>query len=521
MPASISPDSGAPVALTEFDVIERFFKRPHQTSEFVSLGVGDDCALLTPRPGEQWAVSTDTMTEGVHFFPDVDPSALGHKVLAVNLSDLAACGATPRCFFLALALPAIDQTWLEHFSRGLNALSDLHGCVLAGGDTTRSVAGVFITIIVIGTVPAGQALLRSGARLGHDIWVSGELGDAALALAFRRRQCELSSADAQKVLKRLDTPSPRVALGERLRGIATSTIDVSDGLLGDLEHVLQASGIGALVEWGKIPLSTVLQLQPTELQQQCALAGGDDYELLFTAPVVQRAHVTSAAAAAQVAVTRIGRVTAAGLAVVDAAGGPVETGIRGFDHFPPLGNRTVCIPSHVLPMNDAQTIEALAVRLGAALSAQHLTMATAESCTAGGVGYAVTLVPGSSAWYDRGFITYSNESKMQMLGVSAAYLRDFGAVSEPVARAMALGAMSHGAQVSLAVTGIAGPDGGSAGQPVGTVCFAWAIRRDVAAAPWVKAQTQHFAGNRAAVRTQSIVVGLATLAALLEKREDI
>lgn len=173
-------------------------------------------------------------------------------------------------------------------------------------------------------------------------------------------------------------------------------------------------------------------------------------------------------------------------------------------------------------MSDAvQTIERLAYRLGTALRAQHLTLATAESCTAGGIGYAVTLVPGSSAWYDRGFITYSNEAKMQMLGVSSAYLRDFGAVSEPVARAMALGALSHGAQVSLAVTGVAGPDGGSSDKPVGTVCFAWAIRRDVSNAPWVKTQTEHLAGDRSAVRTHSIIVALQKLVELLERREDI
>ncbi len=173
-------------------------------------------------------------------------------------------------------------------------------------------------------------------------------------------------------------------------------------------------------------------------------------------------------------------------------------------------------------MNDpAQTIQRLAERLGSALHAQHLTMATAESCTAGGVGYAITLVPGSSAWYDRGFITYSNEAKMQMLGVSSAYLRDFGAVSEPVARAMALGAMSHGAQVSLAVTGVAGPDGGSHTKPLGTVCFAWAIRRDLSNAPWVKTQTARIEGDRAAVRTRSIIVALETLVGLLEKREDV
>ena len=169
----------------------------------------------------------------------------------------------------------------------------------------------------------------------------------------------------------------------------------------------------------------------------------------------------------------------------------------------------------------AHTIEQLAHRLGSALRAQHLTLATAESCTAGGIAYAVTLVPGSSAWYDRGFITYSNEAKMHMLGVSSAYLRDFGAVSEPVARAMALGALSHGAQVSIAVTGVAGPDGGSNGKPVGTVCFAWAIRRESSSAPWVKTLTEHLPGDRHAVRTGSIMLALETLVGLLEQREDI
>lgn len=174
-------------------------------------------------------------------------------------------------------------------------------------------------------------------------------------------------------------------------------------------------------------------------------------------------------------------------------------------------------------MSDAaQTIERLAERLGAELRAQHLTLVTAESCTAGGIGFAVTLVPGSSGWYDRGFITYSNEAKQQVLGVSPAYLRDFGAVSEPVARAMALGALSHSvAQVAIAVTGIAGPDGGSEAKPVGTVCFAWALRRDPASAPWVKTDTKRLEGDRSAVRTRSIVIALETLVGLLKQRQDI
>jgi nicotinamide-nucleotide amidase len=174
-------------------------------------------------------------------------------------------------------------------------------------------------------------------------------------------------------------------------------------------------------------------------------------------------------------------------------------------------------------MNDpARTIEELAERLGAGLRTQHLVLTTAESCTAGGIAYAVTLVPGSSGWYDRGFITYSNESKMQLLGVPTAYLRDFGAVSEPVARAMAIGALAQsGAQVAIAVTGIAGPDGGSPDKPVGTVCFAWAIRREPSSAPWVKTETRHFDGDRAAVRTATIITGLQVLVGLLQQRQDV
>lgn len=323
-------------ALSEFDVIERFFRRSQPTDGFVSLGIGDDCALLTPNAGEQLAVSSDTLVEGVHFFPDVDPAALGHKALAVSLSDLAACGATPRCFFLAIALPRADPAWLMAFSRGLHTLADAHRCVLAGGDTTRSTAGVTITITAIGAVPSNQALLRSGARTGDDIWVSGELGDAALALALRREELNLPPLEAQQVVARLEKPTPRVHLGERLRQVASSAIDLSDGLVGDLPHILRASAVGAVIEWPQIPRSWVLQRQPTQMQHRCALAGGDDYELLFTAPSVRRADVIRAAADGPdpVAVTRIGSVTAtADLAVLDEHGGRVETGMRSFDHF--------------------------------------------------------------------------------------------------------------------------------------------------------------------------------------------
>ena len=316
----------------EFELIERFFKHKTGPDDYVDLGVGDDCALLSARPGEQWAVSTDTLIEGVHFFSDVHPAALGHKSLAVNLSDLAACGATPRCFFLAIAIPQVVEAWLADFSRGLLALAEAHRCVLAGGDTVRSASAIGITITAMGTVPSGRALLRSGARVDDDIWVSGALGDAALGLAFRRNEIELSATDANLVVDRLERPTPRVRLGARLLGIASSAIDVSDGLVGDLRHVLLASGVGAIVDWNRVPRSTVLQRQPINVQHRCALVGGDDYELLFTAPSSRREEVVAVAEATPI--SRIGTVTAtADLAVLDEHGTPVDTVSGAYDHF--------------------------------------------------------------------------------------------------------------------------------------------------------------------------------------------
>ena len=227
----------------EFDLIARFFKRPAQRQP---LGVGDDCALLAPAPGTHLAVSTDMLVEGRHFLPGADPRRLGHKSLAVNLSDLAACGARPLAFTLALALPEADEAWLAPFSQGLLALADAHGCELVGGDTTRGPLNICIT--VFGEVPAGQALLRSGARAGDDLYVSGTLGDARLALQAMRGEVTVPAPVLAAARERLDTPTPRVALGLALRGLATSAIDISDGLLGDLGHVLHASGVGATVD---------------------------------------------------------------------------------------------------------------------------------------------------------------------------------------------------------------------------------------------------------------------------------
>lgn len=321
----------------EFDLIARYFTRPVRHA---ALGVGDDCALLAPRPGMQLAISSDMLVEGRHFFADVDPEALGHKALAVNLSDLAACGARPLAFTLALSLPRADEAWLAGFSKGLLALADAHGCELVGGDTTQGPLNICIT--VFGEVPAGQALLRSGARSGDDIYVSGTLGDARLALEALLGHIHLPDELLAQARQRLERPTPRVALGLALRGIASSAMDVSDGLLGDFGHILKASGVGAcirtdetikLIAAGAFPSSARGQFD-AKILQQCTLAGGDDYELLFTAPPQHRAAVAEAAAQSQTPVTRIGQVEAApGLRLLDAQGMPVENRFASFDHF--------------------------------------------------------------------------------------------------------------------------------------------------------------------------------------------
>lgn len=314
----------------EFDLIARFFKRPAQRQP---LGVGDDCALLALTPGMQLAVSMDMLVEGRHFLPDADPRQLGHKCLAVNLSDLAACGARPLAFTLALALPAADEAWLAPFSEGLLALADAHGCELVGGDTTRGPLNICLT--VFGEVPAGQALLRSGARDGDDLYVSGTLGDARLALQAMRGEVTVPAPVLAAARERLDKPTPRIALGLALRGLATSAIDLSDGLLGDLGHVLHASGVGATVDADAVAnlLAAGTAIAP-DLRRAYTLAGGDDYELAFTAPPAAREAVRAAAAQADTRVTRIGQIEAAhGLHLVDAHGQPVPGHFASFDHF--------------------------------------------------------------------------------------------------------------------------------------------------------------------------------------------
>jgi thiamine-monophosphate kinase len=326
----------------EFDLIARYFKRPTQRAV---LGVGDDCALLAPTPGMHMAMSSDMLVEGRHFLSTVEPARLGHKALAVNLSDLAACGAEPTAFTLALSLPRIDEAWLEGFSTGLLQLANDHGCELVGGDTTQGPLNICIT--AFGEVPPGDALLRQNAQAGDDIYVSGTVGDARLALEVFRSTQSLDAKAFEAVRARMEIPTPRIALGIALRAIANAAIDVSDGLLGDLGHILQRSQVGAQIDTTWLQqsntfgedaqaagISPILAQLPWNKRIDFALAGGDDYELCFTAPVHQREMVHAAAWESNTPVTRIGRITEAqGLMVMDPEGQPITRRFASFDHF--------------------------------------------------------------------------------------------------------------------------------------------------------------------------------------------
>ena len=324
----------------EFELIERYFKRPPQRAQ---VGVGDDCAIWMPTPGQAIAISSDMLVEGRHFLSTVDPVALGHKALAVNLSDLAACGATPCAFTLGLSLPQIDDAWLSGFAQGLWALADAHGCELIGGDTTRGPLTIAIT--VWGELPPGQALLRSAAQVGDDIYISGVVGQARMALEVFRGQLRLPSDAFERARTRMERPTPRVALGQALRGVAHAAIDLSDGLLGDLGHILKASGVGADIDTRWLVQANDgdtawpahcpdLAALPWAQTLACGLTGGDDYELLFTAAPEHRAAVLAAAQASATPVSRVGHITPSGLRVLDPQGQAIDVSrLTSFDHF--------------------------------------------------------------------------------------------------------------------------------------------------------------------------------------------
>ncbi len=316
--------------MSEFSLIQRYFTR---ATPCAILGVGDDAALVRVGSGMELAISTDMLVSGTHFFADADPYMLGHKALAVNLSDMAAMGAQPRWATLALSLPDEDEVWLEGFSAGFFALADKFEIELIGGDTTQGPLNLSITIM--GEVPQGKALRRDGAKVGDEIWVSGNVGDAALALAHMQGKVILSEESFKAIAPTLHLPQPRVALGLALRGLAHSAIDVSDGLLADLGHILERSGVGAEIEFAKVPVSSYLRPYVDKaIGQRCALAGGDDYELCFTAPGARHEDIKQLSGKLALSLMCIGKITAGAGYRVKATDGSVMTiEETGYDHF--------------------------------------------------------------------------------------------------------------------------------------------------------------------------------------------
>jgi len=299
--------------LGEFDLIQRFFKTGADAMQsnkggVIALGIGDDCALLNPVAGQEIAITSDMLVEGRHFFANTDPEQLGRKALAVNLSDLAAMGAKPIGFTLAIALPTADTAWLEAFSKGMFALANEYSCPLIGGDTTAG--PLTISITAFGSTPSGKAIRRSGAKAGDDIWISGTVGDARLALAALRHEINLSDDELKQIEQRMHNPTPRVDLGIKLHGIASAALDVSDGLLGDLQHILERSEVTAEIFLDSLPKSALLKNQSALIQNQFAACGGDDYEICFTAPIGKREAIAEISKVLNLPITRIGSITA-------------------------------------------------------------------------------------------------------------------------------------------------------------------------------------------------------------------
>ena len=315
----------------EFELIRHYFASTAcaRSGEGVALGIGDDCALLDVAVGQQLSVSTDTLVEGVHFPHQADPYLLGQRALAVSVSDLAAMGAQPVAFTLALTLPSADANWLQGFARGLDQMAESCAIRLIGGDTTRG--PLSMTLTVFGQVPQGQALTRSGAQVGDLLCVGGELGDAAGALPLVLKPTTPLSAAAEVLLARYWSPRPQLELGQALRGKASAALDISDGLLADCGHIAKASGVALLIEQARLPLSEALRAVAGEPQAlHCALSGGDDYQLAFTLP----AQHLSALEQAGLPIWVIGRVEAGeGITLLDAQGRSLPLPEHGYQHF--------------------------------------------------------------------------------------------------------------------------------------------------------------------------------------------
>jgi thiamine-monophosphate kinase len=332
--------------LGEFDLIQRFFQTQSEAMRTanpgsVILGIGDDCALLKTNSTEEIAITSDMLVCGRHFFADANPEWLGWKALAVNLSDLAAMGAKPLGFTLALALPESNPIWLEAFSKGLFAIANQYNCPLIGGDTTAGPLNICIT--AFGSLPKGKAILRSGAIEGDAIWVSGSVGDARLTLAALRHEVELAKEDLEAIEARMHQPTPRVDLGIALRESANSALDVSDGLLGDLRHILLQSSKDAEIFLDRIPKSITLCKQSEVTQNRYAASGGDDYELCFTAPMSKRDEIIKISEDLNLPLTQIGNIqlmqhSIPEIKLISSAGTRLHSEevnqlLKSFDHF--------------------------------------------------------------------------------------------------------------------------------------------------------------------------------------------
>jgi thiamine-monophosphate kinase len=318
--------------LNEAEIIRRIAARGSRERADVVLGIGDDAAILRVPAGHELVVSTDRVVEGVHFPPHMDPWSVGHKALAVNLSDLAAMGAEPAWFTLNLAMPKADEIWLNTFCDGLFAMADAFGVALVGGDTDR--APLSVGIQIMGFVPRGRGIRRKGANAGDVIYVTGTLGDAMLGLEISRGALKTTNAGRDQLLARFERPTPRIAVGLGLRGIATACIDVSDGLAADLGRILEASGVGATVMIENVPFSDYFRRCAPPHALARSLTHGEDYELAFTAPESRHHDIEKLAARSGCALTPIGRVEPRrGLRVVDEAGRPIKLARAGYDHF--------------------------------------------------------------------------------------------------------------------------------------------------------------------------------------------
>jgi thiamine-monophosphate kinase len=316
----------------EFQLIECFFNGRGQVRRDVKLGIGDDCAIVQPAENKSIAISCDTLVENVHFFADMPAKALGYKAVAVNLSDLAAMGAEPAWMTLALTLPEVNEAWLADFSKGLFEVADYYGVALIGGDTTRGPRSISIT--VHGQVPTGKALTRHGAKTGDWIYVTGTLGDSALGLDILRGAQQARPEDREYLIHRHYHPTPRVLAGQSLRTLASSAIDLSDGFVSDIGHILKASGVGAIVNVDALPLSQSLRDSVSlEHALSYALTGGEDYELLFTVPEAQKGALDTALSHAGVKFVKVGQICAGHKLKLLHDGAPFTPVDRGFEHF--------------------------------------------------------------------------------------------------------------------------------------------------------------------------------------------